>query len=738
MVLSSNKYYIKTAMFDLLEIRTLGQLHIQWRSATTPLVLAPRETLLLVYLAYQQLPISRHALYDLLWPQEERPRAQGNLRKLLLDLRRSVGNLIQADREVVTVQDSPHSIWLDVHKFKWHMTPLLQPQNIQTPQAIDIPKLIEGVKLYRGDFLADLKAPRSYHLSAWVDQEQRGLRQQMSLALRALVTHFSVRAQYRDAIHYATQLLQLNVFDELMVGETMRLWSYVGERDQALTLFRTYRQTLRRELKSAPSPTLEQLYQEIRSGITPAAGPAPAPGVRNPPAAHLAPPPAQATGGERQAGPLHTMPKPLTPLVGREEVMTKLHHMVQDPTVRLITLAGPGGIGKTHLALTLGNQLADQELIKVAFVGLERFHDTLAPPTLTFHPLPPSNERRQQVMRAIADLFSPAVALDEFAIGQLLAQLHQHNLLLIMDYFDPFMAEAPLLTELLQNTTRLKLLVTARGALQIPGEAVIRLAGLTTPAPAAGLPRGQSPAPSLTAAVELFLRCVKRHDSTAKHDDQLPAIEQICQLLEGNPLALVLAAGLTPHYHYTELVELLAQGIDGLTQSGHGLPRRQQSLALLLAQTWGQLAGEAQQLLLALTVFEGSFSRKAAMTVAGATLEQLGMLVNHNWLLAQKAGRYRMPRLIYHYVKRHVSGAQPAAQQLQAHHAEYYLSHFLEQIATNRAAAQGRVRFVFMEDEGNIAAALRWTLAYGEPQHKAACQRLLPLLEPSPLLMKVK
>lgn len=717
-------------MFDLLEIRTLGQLHIQWRSAATQLALAPRETLLLVYLAYQQLPISRHALYDLLWPQEERPRAQGNLRKLILDLRRSVGDLIQADREMVTVQDSPHSIWLDVHKFKWHMTPLLQPQNIQMPQAIDIPKLIEGVKLYRGDFLADLKTPRSYHLSAWVDQEQRGLRQQMSLALRALVTHFSARAQYRDAIHYATHLLQLDAFEEAMVGETMRLWSYIGERDQALTLFRTYRQTLRRELKSVPGPALEQLYQEIRSGLTPAAGPTPAPVVRNRPPTHLAAPTAQAPRGERQVGPMHTMPKPLTPLVGREEVMTKLHHMVQDPTVRLITLAGLGGSGKTHLALTLGNQLVDQELIEVAFVGLERFHDTLAPSTLTFHPLPPSNERRQQVMRAIADLFSPAVALDEFAIGQVLAQLHQHSLLLIMDYFDPFMAEAPLLTELLQNTTRLKLLVTARGALQIPGEAVVRLVGLTTPA--AGLPREQSP------AVELFLRCVKRHDSTAKHDDHLPAIEQICQLLEGNPLALELAAGLTPHYHYTELVELLTQGIDGLTQSGHGLPRRQQSLTLLLADAWRQLAGEAQQLLLALTVFEGSFSRKAAMTVAGAALEQLGMLVNHNWLLAQKAGRYRMPRLIYHYVKRHVTGAQPAAQQLQAHHAEYYLSHFLEEIATNRAAAQGRVRFVFMEDEGNIAAALRWTLAYGEPQHKAACQRLLPLLEPSPLLMRGK
>lgn len=723
-------------MFDLLEIRTLGQLHIQWRSTATPLVLAPRETLLLVYLAYQQLPISRHALYDLLWPQEERPRAQGNLRKLLLDLRRSVGNLIQADREVVTVQDSPHSIWLDVHKFKWHMTPLLQPQNIPTPQAIDIPKLIEGVKLYRGDFLADLKSPRSYHLSAWVDQEQNGLRQQMSLALRALVTHFSTREQYRNALDYATQLLQFNAFDELMVGETMRLWSYVGERDQALSLFRTYRQTLRREMKSAPGPTLEQLYQEIRSGITPPAGPATV--MRNRPATHLAPPTAQATSGAQQASPRHTMPKPLTPLVGREEVMTKLQHMVEDPTVRLITLAGPGGIGKTHLALTLGNHLADQERIEVAFVGLERFHDTLTPPTLTFHPLPPSNERRQQVMRAIADRFSPAVALDEFAIGQVLAQLHQHNLLLIIDYFDPFMAEAPLLTELLQNSTRLKLLVTARGSLQIPGEAVVRLAGLTTPAPATGLRRGQSAPPSLTAAVEFFLRCVKRHDSTAKHDDQLPAIEQICQLLEGNPLALELAAGLTPHYHYTELVELLAQGIDLLTQSGHGLPRRQQSLTLLLAQAWRHLAVEAQQLLLALTVFEGSFSRKAAMTVAGAALEQLGMLVNHNWLLAQKAGRYCMPRLIYHYVKRHVTGMQPAAHQLQARHADYYLSHFLEEIATNRAAAQGRVRFVFMEDEDNIAAAFRWTLAYGDPQHKAACQRFLPLLEPSPLLQQMR
>jgi len=722
-------------MVDLLEIRTLGPLHIQWRSSATPLVLAPRETLLLVYLAYQQLPITRQVLYDLLWPHEDRARAQGNLRKLLLDLRRSLGDLIRTDREVVTLQDSPHTIWLDVHKFKWHMTPLVHAPPRQTPQAIDIPNLIEGVKLYRGDFLADLKTPRSYHLSAWVDQEQNGLRQQMGLALRTLITHFSARGQYRHAIQYATQLLQLDTVDEVMVGETMRLWSYVGERDQALALYRTYRQSLRRAQKSVPGPVLEQLYQEIRSGTIPSPEQALLP--RQPSAAD------KATHSELPASQQHSLPKPLTPLIGREEVMAKLHHMVHDPTVRLITLVGLGGIGKSHLALTLGNQLAEQGAFKVAFVGLERFHETLPPPALSLQPLPPTQERRQQLMRAIADLFSPAVALDEFAIGQLLAQVHQHNLLLLIDYFDPFIAEAPLLTELLQNSARLKLIVTARGALQIPGEVVLRLTGLTSPTPATSSAAASRPVhrgaptatPAPTAAVELFLHCAKRHDPTAKPEEHLPAIAQICRLLEGHPLAIELTAGLTLHYQYTELVELLTQGIEPLSQSGHGLPRRQQSLALLLAEAWRALTVDIQQLLAALTVFEGSFSRKAAMTIAGAALEQLAMLVNQSWLLAHKAGRYRMPRLIYHYVKQHAPYTQPGAQQpLQASHADYYLSHFLEEIATNKAAAQGRVRFVFMEDEGNIVAALRWTLAHGDPHHKAACQQLLPLLQRSLLL----
>lgn len=731
-------------MFDLLEIRTLGQLQIQWRTAATPVALAPREAMLLIYLAYQQLPLSRHALYDMLWPDETRSRAQGNLRKLLMDLRRSLGDLIVADRSIVTLQDNTHTIWLDVHKFKWHMGSLLQVHRTQQPAATHVPKLIEGVKLYRGDFLADFKAPRSYLLSAWVEQEQESLRAQMAMALRALVTHFIGRAEYQNAVPYAQQLLQIDPFDEQMVGELMQLWSHLGEREQALSLYRSYRQQLRRVEKGKPRTALEQLYQEIRSGIVSLPSPIEKPVLVESPL------PNQIMVQEAPKGTplLYTnqnwpLPKPLTPLQGRDEWLDQLQLTLQDPHARLISLVGMGGIGKSHLAITFGNQLAGQATMDVAFVALEHLQPTLATAAAA--------ERTQQLARAIADVFTQSMALDGFTVGQLLSLIHNRDLLLILDYFDPFVADGAFLSDLLQHASRLKILITARESLQLPGEVVLRLPGLSTvpaadaPAhrhfveryPTATAPLSATPSP----AAQLFLQCAQRRHPTLAllHEIALPGvmqqIEQICRLVEGHPLAIELAAELVPHYEYREIIDLLTEGIEGLTISGRQT-RRHQSLKLLFAEAWQQLPYDAQLLLQQLTVFAEGFSRKAAVAVAGASLELLSLLVNRSWLLGQKAGRYRMPRLLRHYLCHHAPISQDAQQkqQLQARHADYYLSHFLEEIEASSAAAQGKVQSVFVEDGGNIAEAFDWALQHGEPQRQAVCRCLLPLLERSQLL----
>ncbi len=739
-------------MFDLLEIRTLGQLQMQWRATATPLTLAPREAMLLIYLAYQQLPLSRHTLYDLLWPDETRVRAQGNLRKLLLDLRRSLGDLIVADRNIVTLQDNPHPIWLDVHKFKWHMAPLGQVNRTQPLATINIPKLLEGVKLYRGDFLTDFKAPRSYLLSAWVEQEQEQLRAQMGMALQALVIHFIKGAEYHNAVRYAKQLLQIDPFDELIVAELMRLWTNLDEREQALTLYRTYRQNLRRAEKGAPPAALEQLYQEIRSGIIPvliqheqpapviAAGP-------NRPVEHLA-----TTNSPlvaiKQSMPL---PRPLTALLGRDEWLARLQLTLQDPNVRLLSLVGMGGIGKSHLAMTFAHQLTLQATMDVAFVTLEHFQSTpVASNTV---------ERTDQLIAAIANVFTPAMTVDGFTPEQLHALIHNRDLLVILDYFDPSITDTAWLSELLQRTTKLKILITARESLQLPGEVVVRLPGLSTAAPTMlPVPRHLPDHRSLTEttalpspAAQLFMHCVQRRDPTLTAPDgamkpdllqpgtlqrePLPQIEQICRLVEGHPLAIELAARLVLHYQYQEIIELLTEGIEVLTASGEQ-SHRQHSLKLVLAEAWQQLPCEAQELLQVLTVFAESFSRKAAIAVAGASLELLSLLVNRSWLLGQKAGRYRIPRLVHHYLSHHTTSYQDAEQKqkLQARHADYYLSHFLEDIASNSAAAHGKVQFVFVEDRGNIANALGWALQYGEPQRQATCRRLLPLLESAQLL----
>ena len=341
---------------DLLEIYTFGDVVIQWRTTAARLALSPREALLLIYLAYQRVPVSRAHLCHLFWPADTPRRAHGNLRKLLVDVRKSVNDLLVITREAIALHPEL-SYWLDVHEFQWQMQPLAQAKKAGNgSQNIALPRLLYGIQLYTGEFLGSIKQPKSHVFATWLEQAQTDLHQQVIDALKIVIENCRQNQHDGEAMHYAKRLLTLDPFDEETHEQVMLLWAHMGCLDEARQHYQAYCQLLKKELATTPEPQLVSLYQQLRVGKAPSGR-----------TEH------KVLAVEHQhsnGGLLSPPPKPLTPLLGRADALQQLQQYLADPAIRLVTVVGMGGIGKTHLALTLAEHLTGHVGTPTVFVAL--------------------------------------------------------------------------------------------------------------------------------------------------------------------------------------------------------------------------------------------------------------------------------------------------------------------------------------------------------------------------------
>lgn len=756
---------------DLLEIYTFGDVVIQWRTKAARLALSPREALLLVYLAYQRVPVSRSHLCHLFWPDETPLRAHGNLRKLLVDVRKSLNDLIISTREEVTLHPAL-SYWLDVHEFQWQMQPLAQLHKAGNGQLdSDLPRLLYGIQLYTGEFLGHIKPPKSHVFGAWLDQAQTHLHQQVIQALKLVIQSCRQNQHDGEAMHYAKRLLTLDPFDEEAHEQVMLLWAELGCFDEAVQHYNAYCRLLQKELATTPEPQLVALYQQIRVGKTPQAP------IRPVRPLEVAP---------NEGWPLSPLPKPLTPLLGRAECLRQLQHALTDSTIRLVTLVGMGGIGKTHLALTVAEQLLTSFGTCAVFVPLHELPHA-NPQRAVGQPAREqqsesikaerqkigrresedsrvdssggeddevtnvNSEQKQsdvhyQLAVATATALHLPITAPTMLIEQIGTYLYDKPLLLIFDGFEQFGAGAAFLTTLLQVAPSIKVLVTSRESLQVPGESLMRLEGLPRPTledmnnlqqpahrqaesrgirlAAADLSTQRSP------SLQLFIQCLQRQTpGLVLQPACIQHMMHICHLVEGHPLAIELAAGLSSHYSWGEITEGLQRNLEILRTAQRGRPQRQRSMTTVLDDAWQLLAPPEQTTLVGLSVFADTFSRTAAVAVTASPPEILMTLVNKSWVRSQGAGRYELPRLIRLFTtqKRHATEFA-VRQQLQAAHARYYLDYFQEEIAHRQALAGDAVVTLLEYELGNLLTACQWVYQQGTPAQRQQYQAILALL----------
>ena len=393
--------------------------------------------------------------------------------------------------------------------------------------------------------------------------------------------------------------------------------------------------------------------------------------------------------------PKNNLPIFPTPLIGRESELEQLSQLLRDPQCRLLTLVGPGGIGKTRLAIETASDLQDSFADGVYFVPLASASSTrLIVPVMA---------------DSVGFAFHHASHADPKT--QLFSYLKQKQALLLADNLEHLLTEPgiELLGELLGHAPKVKVLATSRESLGLQHEWVFEVLGLPVPE---SIDAGGS---AQNTSVELFLQRARRaYVGFNAIPEDFPAIVRICQLVEGNPLGIELAAAWVRTLSCDEIAQEIEGGMDFLSVSALDMPARHRSMRAVFDHSWKLLTEEEQRVLLRLSVFQGGFRREAAEQVAEATLSVLSTLVTKSLIRRSGAGRYDLHELIRQFAAEQFAERPDEQAATQACHGNYYLTFFSQAEGRFRSSAQRETLEELTAEMDNFRAAWDWAVVHGE------------------------
>lgn len=664
----------------MLTIHLLGEFSVTNAGQPVTTFTADRPQALLAYLLlHRRAPQARRHVAFVLWPDSSEKQAQSNLRNLLHTLR---GGLPEPERFLdsnnLTLQwraDAP--CLLDVAQFEDALRVAAAANGAAACQA-----LIAAVDAYGGDLL-----PGNY--DDWIVPLREELRRRYQEALQRLIQLLEAAGDYRAALRYGGRLLSHDPLDENGYVQLMRLHALSGDRAGIRRVYEQCVATLARELEVEPSEATRTAYEQLLR-IEPTVTPMTALHKVPPPMAATAPPPAVTSALKPRP-----LPAVATPFVGREAELHQIARLLTDPACRLLTLIGPGGVGKTRLVLqaAAAAQFADG----VAFVALVGVRDIEQCLTMIAH--------------ALNVPLSGALPTQE----QLSRWLHDKVMLLVLDNLEQLLNGVEFVSEILTHAPEVKVLATSRERLNLQEEWILKVEGLLAASSA-----GDDAAPDQSAAVALFLQRARRvRNNFAPTSDDLALIERICRLVDGLPLGIELAAAWVHLLSCAEIATEIERNLDFLATPARNVPERHRTMRAVFDHSWALLTPIEQQTLRRLAVFRGGFSRTMAETVADATLPQLASLVDKSLLhrsqeeAPNRGGRFELHERVRQYAYRKLHEADEADTVRDRH-----LQALVTLATTTESKLFGATQLAALAElyveQNNLHAALEWGLRPAE------------------------
>jgi predicted ATPase/class 3 adenylate cyclase len=427
---------------------------------------------------------------------------------------------------------------------------------------------------------------------------------------------------------------------------------------------------------------------------------------------------------------MRNLPAPRTSFVGRSTELASIDRMLDEPDCRMLTLVGPGGVGKTRLALEAAARRIDRYQHGVHFVPLVGVPapDLLAPAVA------------ESLQFQVDNAHSAISARD-----QLVDFLRERATLLVLDNFEHLLDARDLLTEVIEQAPQVELLTTSRERLQVQSEWVLDLDGLEN-----GSGNGHA---GERAAVRLFVDRARQVDSGyTLTDDERPHVERVCGLVNGMPLGIELAAAWASTLPCGEIADEIERNLGFLETTMQDVPERHRSLRAAFDQSWRLLSDDERRVFSRLAVFRGSFTRDAAAAVAGAGLPELQGLVSKSLVRRAGLGRFELHELLRQYAFERLAAEQAELAEARERHARFYVG-----MVAARAEALIGERMMEARDElrleiDNLRAGAEWAVTqWSEDEARAVLSslqlffwahdwhegwqtfaQLVDLLEPSP------